>query len=154
MVHDPSHKRERAAELFARGARQAAVAREVGISRVTALAWHRTWRRAGREGLLAPGRRGPRPRLPAGAAERIHAALAASPRAEGIHADEWSIASVALLIERRTGVRYHRRHIGRVLRRLGWIIPPYGRHAARGMRARGGRDPDGNPLLFIGRREG
>jgi putative transposase len=153
MLPDRRGKRERAAELFRQGARQAAVAHELGVSRVTALAWHRSWLRGGREALLETGRRGPRPRLPAGGAEGLHAALAGSPRTAGIPSDEWSIAAIALLIERRTGVRYHRRHIGRVLRRLGWIIPPFGRHAALRMRGRELRDPDGNPLILIERRE-
>lgn len=48
----------RAAEMFAKGATQADVAREFGVSRPTALEWHRKWADGGKKALRAgrPGR--------------------------------------------------------------------------------------------------
>ena len=56
------------------------------------------------------------------------------PREAGFDLDHWSLAAIALLIERFTGVRYHRRHLGRLLRRSGWVVPPVGPRAAQTIR--------------------
>ena len=42
-------KREQAAGMFAVGASQAAVARTLGIARVTAMRWHRVWLSHGKQ---------------------------------------------------------------------------------------------------------
>jgi len=144
-------RRDHAAQLFAGGLRQAEVARALGISRSTACEWHRRWLAAGRGGL-DPARRGPAPKLAEEGAAFILDAILEPPRAAGIDLDEWSLALVALLIERRTGVRYHRRHVGRLLRRIGVILPPFGAHAGEAMGSRTAADPDGIPLRFIRRR--
>jgi len=143
--------RDRAARLFAEGLRPTAVARALGIARSTASEWRRRWLAAGAAGLV-PRPPGPRARIPAATAVPLLDALLASPRYAGIDADAWSLAAVALLIERRTGIRYHRRHIGRWLRRAGVVIPPFAGREDRAMAARIAADPDGNPLRVIRRR--
>jgi hypothetical protein len=65
--------------------------------------------------------------------------------------DRWSLAAVALLIQRVTGVAYHRRHIPRVLRRSGWSVLPVGEHAAEAFRTAPQFDPDGNLFLLVHR---
>jgi hypothetical protein len=76
-------------------------------------------------------------------------ALLRSPRASGYDLDRWSLASVAAFLEKRTGVRYHRRHVGRLLRRLGWVVPPLGPAADRALLRRPIADPDGNALALL-----
>jgi transposase len=134
-------KRRRASDLFRRGLSRAEVARELGVSRSTAGRWYRALRHGGR----APGRP---PRLRPGAALRLHDLLRAGPRAHGCDLDAWNAASVAWLIERHLGIRYHRRHVGRLLRRLGWVLPPIGRHADHAFVRVPLRDPDGNALAL------
>lgn len=141
-------RRDRAARLFAAGIRPAAVARALGISRSTACEWRRRWLRGGAAGL-SPIPPGPRARLPATAALPLLDAILAPPRAAGIDAEEWSLAAVALLIERRTGVRYHRRHVGRLLRKIGVVIPPFAGRSGAAMAVRTAADCDGNPLRII-----
>jgi len=119
------------------------VARELGVSRSTASRWYRRFRHGGR----APGRP---PRLKPGAAARINELLCAGPRAQGFDLDAWNAASVALLIEKEAGIRYHRRHVGRLLRRIGWVLPPIGRHADHAFVRVPLRDPDGNALALLG----
>ena len=76
----------------------------------------------------------------------MHRILFRPPREAGIHLDHWSLAAIALLIERATGVRYHRRHLGRLLRRSGWVVPPVGPPAAHAFRRVCQSDPDGNQI--------
>jgi len=73
------------------------------------------------------------------------------PRAHGLDLEAWNAAAVALLIEREFGVRYHRRHVGRLLRRLGWVLPPIGRHAGEAFVRVPIRDSDGHRLALTGR---
>src|SRR2546422_6995938 len=56
-------RRLQAAQLFARGESQAAVARQMGVTTAAANHWHRAWRAKGRKGLKAAGRAGRQPRL-------------------------------------------------------------------------------------------
>ena len=145
-------QRIRAGELFEEGHRQAEVARRLGISRTTAMEWHRLWKEAGMRGLRTSKRRGRRPSIDADEERQIRAALFQTPRESGVDADEWSLSAVSQLIEKRTGTRYHPRHIGRLVRRLGWFIPPFGRHGAEARCALTSVDLDGNPLMLVQRR--
>jgi len=143
----PEETRARAARLFAEGRSRAEVARLLGVSRASTSRWYRAWEAGG----WAPAPRGPRPRLDPTQAEALARALRGPPRAQGFDLEGWTLAAVASLLERRFGVRYHRRHVGRLLRRLGWIVPPVGRTAAHALRGRAVRDPEGNPLLILER---
>jgi hypothetical protein len=53
--------------------------------------------------------------------DQVEAALANSPEANGYGTDLWTLARVADVIERITGVAYHPHHVWRILReQLGW----------------------------------
>ena len=80
----------------------------------------------------------------------VDTALAAPPRASGFDLDHRSLAAAAALIEKQTGVRYHHRHVGRLLKRMGWIVPPLERHD-EALRRRAVRDMDGNVVNLIQR---
>ena len=71
------------------------------------------------------------------------------PRAAGFDLDRWSLAAIAAWIRRETGIAYHPRHVGRLLARAGFVVPPVGPHASRAMRATSIRDPLGNELLLF-----
>lgn len=144
--------RRRVAALFAQGWSCADVARAVGVHRSTATRWHRTWREGGAEQLAAPRARGRRPKLDLGASPGIQRALERSPREQGFDLDRWSLASVVCLVQRATGVTYHARHVSRLLRRSGWVVPPIGPGAEHAFRVLRGADPDGNELLLLRRR--
>ena len=94
------------------------------------------------------GGRGRPSRLTAEAESRIAEALLDPPRDWGFDLEEWSLASVAALIERETGVAYHRRHVGRLMRRIGWPLPPVGPTVKVAFHQTTIRDPEGNPLHF------
>src|SRR5262245_15970067 len=122
-------RRLQAAELFARGVSQAAVARQLGVTTAAANHWHQAWRGEGRRGLKAAGRAGRKPRLALEDLRRIEVALRAGPEAHGFPTVLWTLPRVAVVIKRRTGVAHHPGHVWRVLRGLGWSLQRPARRA-------------------------
>jgi transposase len=115
-------RRLRAARLFARGESQVAVAKALGVTRVSAHHWFHAWKAQGRAGLKGAGRAGRKPRLDAAQLAGVERALRNGPRAHGFSTDLWTLPRVAELIERLTRVRHHPGHVWRVLRGLGWSL--------------------------------
>src|SRR5262245_1680318 len=115
-------RRLQAARLFARGESQVAVAKALGVTRVSAHQWFHAWQAQGRTGLKAAGRAGRKPRLSAAQLAEVERAIRAGPEAHGFQTDLWTLPRVAAVIERLTGVRHHPGHVWRVLRRLGWSL--------------------------------
>ena len=128
----PLSQRLRAAELFAADATQADVARELGVTRTTAMRWHRIWLWDGRLGLARAGRRGRPPKLDGSELTRVLASLPTS----------WSIDRVADELFRRTGIRYHPGHLSRVLKAWGWAGPGAPRPCLTF------RDPEGHAIYL------
>jgi transposase len=115
-------RRLQAARLFARGASQGAVAKALGVSRVSAHHWFHAWKAQGRAGLKGAGRAGRKPQLDAAQLATVERALRTGPRAQGFSTDLWTLPRVAALIEQQTGVRHHPGHVWRLLRGLGWSL--------------------------------
>jgi transposase len=114
-------RRMRAADLFEQGVRPAEIARQVGVGHQTVSDWRAVWRQRGREGLRAAGRAGRLPKLRRDQLVQVEAALAQGPEANGYATDLWTLARVAEVIERVSGVRYHPHHVWRLLReQLDW----------------------------------
>lgn len=114
-------RRMRAGEMFGRGKRQVDVVAELGVSAQTASRWFRAWQEQGQAGLAGAGRAGRRRRLADEQLAAVEAALVAGPRANGFGTEMWTLARVAELIERLTGVRYSQTQTWTILReRLGW----------------------------------
>jgi transposase len=114
-------RRERAAGMFARGATQAVVARELEVSRQSVSRWYADWQAGGSKALKAAGRAGRLPRLTETQLGQVDRALRQGPRAHGFATDLWTLDRVASVIEAETGVRYHPGHVWKLLRdRLGW----------------------------------
>jgi transposase len=122
-------RRLRAARLFARGESQVAVAKALGVTRVSAHHWFHAWQAEGRAGLKGAGRAGRKPRLSAAQLAEVERAIRAGPDAHGFHTDLWTLPRVATVIERLTRVRHHPGHVWRVLRRLGWSLQRPAQHA-------------------------
>lgn len=107
--------------MFDRGKRQADVVVELGVSAQTASRWHRAWAERGRDGLAGAGRAGRRRKLSDDELAEVEAALLAGPRANGFPTQMWTLARVAEVIERVTGIRYSQTQTWTVLReRLRW----------------------------------
>lgn len=111
----------RAVEMFEAGKRQVDVVVELGVSAQTASRWHKAWAEGGREALAGVGRAGRRPWLSDEQIAEVEAALTEGPKAHGFATDMWTLARVAEVIERVSGVRYSQTQTWTILReRLGW----------------------------------
>lgn len=107
--------------MFDRGARQVDVAQALGVSPQTASRWHRSWQEGGRQALAGIGRAGRPPRLSDKQVAQVEKALLRGPRAQGYPTDMWTLARVAEVIDKVTGVRYAPTQTWTILRkRLGW----------------------------------
>jgi transposase len=113
-------RRRDAARLFAQGVPQAEVARRLRVSRQSVSRWFPVWQERGEAGLTAAGPVGRPPRLSDEQRARVDAELRKGPGAHGFETQLWTLARVAEVIEKTTGVRYHPGHVWRLLREMGW----------------------------------
>jgi transposase len=124
------HRRLQAADMFRRGKRQVDVAEKLGVSQPTASRWYRLWVTGGRAALAGAGRAGRRPKLSDEQLAEVEAALVKGPKANGFPTEMWTLARVAEVIERVTGVRLGTTQTWAVLReRLGWSVQRPARRA-------------------------
>jgi transposase len=114
-------RRARAARFFAEELPQAEVARRCGVSRTTAMRWHRAWLKRGKKDL-EPLPRGRPNRLSKPKLLRIEKELLRGAQAHGFSSELWTLERIAQVIEHVAGVRYHPGHVWRVLRSLGWSL--------------------------------
>jgi transposase len=116
-----TERRLRAGKMFAKGSSQADVARALEVSRVTASQWHATWIEHGLAGLRGAGRAGRLPLVTDDQLEKVEEALAKGPTKNGFPNELWTLARVATVIEKVTGVSYSTTQTWSILReRLGW----------------------------------
>jgi transposase len=108
--------RMQAGGLFAAGRSQAEVARTLGVARQNVSRWHAQWRQGGLEALRSAGPTGHAPRLSDQQLRIIDQALRQGARAHGFDSDHWTLARVTTVIQRLTGVGYHRGHVWKLLR--------------------------------------
>ena len=105
-----------AGALFAANHAQAEVARTLGVARQNVSRWHALWRAGGLQALASRGPTGYAPRLSEEQLHLIDQALRQGARAHGFDNDHWTLDRVATVIERLTGVAYHRGHVWKLLR--------------------------------------
>jgi transposase len=114
------YRRMRAWEMHQQGYKQREIAAALDL---TQSAVSRIIARAEAGGLKAlrhhkpPGRR---PSLSAEQRQQLLAELAQGAEAHGFAGDVWTTERIAQFIAQRFGVKYHRDHIGPLLRQLGW----------------------------------
>ena len=116
--------------MFTKGVPQAEVARRLKVSRQSVSRWYRTWTEEGKAALVDAGRAGRPPRLTADQKARVEEELLRGPTAHGYATQLWTLARVAEVIQRVTGVRYHPGHVWRLLHELGWSVQRPARRAA------------------------
>ena len=108
--------RMQAGALFAAGHSQAEVARQLGVARQNVSRWHAHWQAGGLQALRSAGPTGHAPRLSETQLAAIDQALRQGARANGFDTDHWTLARVTIVIQRLTGVGYHRGHTWKLLR--------------------------------------
>lgn len=96
------------------------IARRIGCHASSVLRWRNAWRRGGGVALKAKPASGRPQRLTARQKSQLVVLLAQGAMAHGYRTELWTTQRIALLIERKFGVKYHRNHIGKLLHQLGW----------------------------------
>ncbi len=82
--------------------------------------WIKRGREGGEEALKAHPPKGVSSRLTAEQKAQIPEFLAKGAEAYGFRGDVWTASRVAEVIRRIFGVRYHRDHVGKLMREAGW----------------------------------
>ncbi|HEY6408193.1 MAG TPA: winged helix-turn-helix domain-containing protein [Ktedonobacteraceae bacterium] len=116
-------RRKRAWKLKEQHWKQQDIAKALGVSEGAVSQWLKRGREGGEEALKAHPPKGVSPRLTAEQKAQIPALLAKGAEAHGFRGDVWTASRVAEVIKRTFGVRYHRDHVGRLLREAGWRRP-------------------------------
>jgi len=113
-------RRMRTADLFAKGVSQAEISRELEVSHQTVSDWHEKWAAGGKQALKSTGQPGRPSKVSEVDLAQVERALQKGPKANGYPTELWTLARVADVIEKVTGVKYHPGHVWRVLRQMGW----------------------------------
>lgn len=121
-------RRKQAGRLFARGFTQSEVARRLGVSRQSAMRWHRAFEKGGAAALRSR-KRGRPARLSEKQLAELERALLKGPQAHGWSTDLWTLERIGLLIRRLFGEAYHRGHVWRIMRSLHWSMQRPARRA-------------------------
>jgi len=113
-------RRMRAWKLKEQGWQQKEIAGALGVTEGAVSQWLKRGRAEGVEALKAHPPLGMTPRLTAEQKVQIPELLARGAQAYGFRGDVWTASRVAEVIARMFGVRYHRDHVGKLLREAGW----------------------------------
>jgi transposase len=114
-------RRKQAWLLKERGWKQQDIAVALGVSEGAVSQWLKRGREKGVEALNAQPSKGLTPRLNTEQKAQIPQLLAGGAKAYGFPDDIWTAQRVAIVIETAFGVRYHRDHVGRLLRESRWV---------------------------------
>ena len=115
-------RRFRGWELHQRGWSQRQIAEALGVSQSAVSRWVARGTTGGIAALRTKKPPGAVPRLTEDQRARLLTLLKAGAEAHGFVGEVWTQARIAMLIKRVFGVSYHRDHIGRLLRDLGWSV--------------------------------
>jgi transposase len=113
-------RRLRALELKRKGWFQRAIADALDVSEVSVSHWLARARDGGLDALRARPAPGHPPRLSDEQKRLIPEFLWHGPEAYGFAGQVWTCARVANVIEEELGVLYHKGHVGKLLKELGW----------------------------------
>ncbi len=102
------------------GMSRADAARIGGMDRQTLRDWVHRFNEAGPDGLLDHWSKGPAPRLSAAQREELAAIVETGPNREVDGVVRWRRVDLQRVIKERFGVDYHERHVGTLLKRLGF----------------------------------
>jgi transposase len=113
-------RRFRALHLKRQGWSRRDIAAALGVSPVSVSRWLARARDGGPESLRAHPSPGPPPKLTDAQRRLIPEFLWHGAEAYGFRGEVWTCARVAQVIEEEFGVRYHKDHVGRLLKELRW----------------------------------
>lgn len=114
------HRRHRALALLDEGRSLHDVARLIDCAPSSVMRWRNVRRRGGTKALKVRASPGRPPKLTSSQHRRLVRLLLKGPESHGYSTDLWTTARICDLIEGKFRVRYHRDHIGRLMKQLGW----------------------------------
>ena len=113
-------RRERAIRLSQEGYAPLEVAQRVGVDRRSVRRWKAAFRKRGERGIRDRRASGRPPKLSRRERRPLERMLLKGAKAAGFPTDLWTCPRIAQAVRREFGVSYHRAHVGRLLRSLGW----------------------------------
>jgi transposase len=113
-------RRRKAMELLDDGLSLNEVARRIGCAPPSVMRWRNARDRDGERGLAPKPVPGRPSKLTDAQKERLERLLLKGAMAQGYPTDLWTTQRIADVIEKRFGVSFHRDHIGRLMKSLGW----------------------------------
>jgi transposase len=113
-------RRWRAWELKQSGWSQQAIAVALGVTKGAVSQWMQAVERDGSEALCARPHTGRPPELATTDLRRLPECLVHGAEAYGFRGEVWTCARIAKVIEWEFGIRYHKAHVSRLLKRLKW----------------------------------
>jgi transposase len=113
-------RRVRAWELKQAGWRPQAIATALGVSKGAVSQWLGAVERQGVNALLARPHTGRPPELTAAQLLQLPDFLGHGAEAYGFRGEVWTCGRIASVIAQEFGVRYHKAHVSRLVKRLNW----------------------------------
>lgn len=124
------YRRRRAMSLVDEGYSLNEAAGIIGCAPSSVMRWRNKRDKGGEDALkvrFSPGRP---PRLSSSQKKKLEKILLKGPMVSGYRTDLWTTARIAEVIEKKFGVKYHRDHIGRIMKKIGWTHHKPERRAA------------------------
>ncbi len=113
-------RRKRALVLLDEGLSLNAVARRIGCAPISVLRWRDARKKTGAGVFVVKTSPGRPPGLSEKQLGKLAKLLLKGPLAFEYRTDLWTTQRIADLIEKEFGVKYHRDHIGRIMKKMGW----------------------------------
>jgi transposase len=113
-------RRMRAWQLSQLGWRQRVISDALGVTEGAVSRWLRKARHEGPTVLLTRHHSGPAPKVAADRMRLLPDYLSHGAEAYGFRGEVWTCARVAAVIHEEFGVSYHKGHVSRLLKQLGW----------------------------------
>jgi transposase len=118
-----AERRQKGFELLKRRRlSQRAIAEKLGVSEAAVSQWQKMLHQEGRKGAKSKRASGRPAKLTEAERVELLKILSQGSKQAGFVSERWTQARVVKVIEKRFGVRYHFRSIGRLLKRLGWSV--------------------------------
>jgi transposase len=114
-------RRHQVAALLTEGSsQQTEIAEQIGVSYSTVKRVKKAYAQGGIAALATKPHGGSQPRMTAAQGQELLQLLSRGATAFGYDSDWWNCSRINQLIADKFGIQYHTRHIGRVLKKLGW----------------------------------
>ena len=113
-------RRFQAWRLAQKGWSQTDIAEALGVSGAAVSKWIKKAREGGVEALQRAHRPGPQRKLELEELQKLPELLEQGAESFGFRGDVWTTPRIAAVIERTWGVSYHKDHVSRLMKELGW----------------------------------